>query len=354
GKLALLAEKTAEMKSLENSINLLKKEIEEMSPDSEKESVAVTIDTLKKQKFIRYIDLQGVVTSEDLVNAASDIGGRILQLSVVEGQRVQKGQLIARTDVEAIRTQKDELKKALDLAVDVFERQKRLWDQNIGSEIQFLQSKNNKERLEKNMLTMDAELRKSNVYAPISGVVDVVFLKQGEVAGPGVPIVQILNTSKVKVVSDVPETYLGKVKVGNKVDVHFPTLDKHINKPVSMLGRIIDASNRTFKMEIKMDNPTGDLKPNLLSVIRISDYVLNDAIVVPLELIQQEVSGQKYVYIAENLDGKWVVKKAKITTGESTEGNTVVSSGLKPGDKIISKGARSLTENQMISIETVK
>jgi membrane fusion protein (multidrug efflux system) len=354
GKKALLAQKTEELKTLEKSIADLKKEIETMDPGSKKDILVVSIDTVKKEKFTRYIDLQGVVQSEDLVNAASDMGGRILQLSVKEGQKVSKGQLIARTDVESVRTQKDELNKALDLARDVYERQKRLWDQNIGSEIQYLQAKNNMERLEKNLLTIESQLKKSNVYAPISGVVDMVFLKQGEVAGPGVPIVQILNTYRVKVVSDVPENYLGKVKVGNKVDVFFPTLNKNVQKPITMLGRTIDPSNRTFKVEINVDNVYNDLKPNLLSVIKLNDYTLNDAIVVPLELIQQQVDGQKFMYVAENKNNQWSAKKVIVTTGESTEGKTIVSSGLQPGDKIIVKGARSITQGQLIAPESQK
>lgn len=354
GKKALLETKMAEFKALETSIKTLKAEIAALSPVNEKDPIQVSLDTINKEKFVRYIDLQGSVASEDLVNAASDIGGRILQLSVSEGQAVSKGQLIARTDAESVRTQKDEIVKALDLAKDVFDRQKRLWDQNIGSEIQYLQAKNNKERLEKSLLTLDAQLKKANVYAPISGVVDMVFLKQGEVAGPGVPIVQILNTSRIKVVSDVPETYLGKVKVGQKVDILFPTLDKTVNRAVTMLGRTIDPSNRTFKLEIKMDNPKNELKPNLLSVIKISDYVLNDAIVLPLEIIQQEVTGQKYVYVAENANNSWKAKKVNVTTGESTEGKTVITNGLTAGDKIILKGARSMTNGQPIIVENAK
>lgn len=354
GKRALLAEKIAEKEALELTIQNLRSEIKELSPEGDNEIVVVAIDTIVKEKFTRYIDLQGLVASEDLVNASSEMGGRILQLMVKEGQRVSKGQLIGKTDTESIRTQKDELMKSLDLAKDVYDRQKRLWEQNIGSEIQYLQAKNNKERLEKSLLTIEAQMKKSNVYAPISGVVDVVYLKQGEVAGPGMPIVQILNTSRVKVVSDVPETYLGKVKVGNKVEVNFPSLSKTITRPVTMLGRTIDPSNRTFKLEILMDNPGNELKPNLLSVIKISDFVLKDAIVVPLELIQQEVSGQKYLFIAEKKDNQWTAKKVDVTTGESTEGSIIITSGLKAGDLIITKGARSMSEGQPILPENVK
>lgn len=354
GKKTLLAKKIAEKKKLENEIALLQKDITSLSPAVVKEKVNVVIDTVERAKFVRYIDLQGTVQSEDFVNAASEIGGRILQLNVKEGQSVSKGQLLAKTDVEAIRTQKEELSKALDLANDVYERQKRLWEQNIGSEIQYLQAKNNKERLEKSLLTLDAQLRKSNVYAPISGVIDLVFLKQGEVAGPGVPIVQILSTKRVKIVSDVPETYLGKIKIGNKVDIHFPTLDKTITKPISMLGRTIDPSNRTFKVEVLTDNAMNELKPNLLAVIKINDYTVDNAVIVPMDIIQQEVSGQKFIYVAESQNSSWTAKKMVVTTGESTEGNVVITSGLKPGDKIIVKGGKTLTNGQLITPENAK
>lgn len=354
GKKTLLAQKTAEKKKLEIEIKQLQKEISALSPSLGKEVVSVIIDTVENSRFIRYIDLQGTVQSQDYVNAASEIGGRILQLNVKEGQSVQKGQLIARTDAEAIRTQKEELNKALDLANDVYERQKRLWDQNIGSEIQYLQAKNNKERLEKSLLTLEAQLKKSSVYAPISGVVDMVFLKQGEVAGPGVPIVQILNTNRVKIVSDVPETYLGKIKTGSKVEIYFPTLQKTITKPVSMIGRTIDPSNRTFKVEVTTDNPQNELKPNLLAIIKISDYVQEKAIVVPMELIQQEVGGQKFVYVAAQKDTSWTSQKVIVTTGESTEGNVIITSGLKFGDKIIMKGGKTLTDGQPIIPENTK
>jgi membrane fusion protein (multidrug efflux system) len=293
------------------------------------------------------------VATDDVVNASSEMGGRILRLYVKEGQNVKRGQLVATTDAEGLDKQKDEIKKALDLAVDVYERQKRLWDQNIGSEVQYLQAKNSKEKLEKTLSTMDVQSRKRNVYAPISGVVDKVYLKEGELAGPGTPIAVMLNMSTVKVVSDVPETYLGKVKNGDKVVVQFPALDKEITQTVTMIGRTIDPSNRTFKMEVKLINGSGELKPNLLSVIKLNDLTIKDALFIPVDIIQQEVSGKKFVFVAKDQSGSKVAVKSYVTTGESADNQIVITSGLAAGDQIIVKGARNVLEGQKITIESL-
>ncbi len=351
GKKAMLKTKLEESKNLEKTIIKLRSEIAALDTSAPKEKITVKIDTMEETTFKRYIDLQGVVMSEETVNAGSDIGGRIVKLYVQEGTPVKKGQLIATTDADAIEKQKEEIQKALELSKDVYERQKRLWEQKIGSEVQYLQAQNTMERLEKSLAAMEVQYRKRNVYAPISGIVDLKFLKEGEIAGPGTPIVQILNSSKVKVVSDVPESYLGKVKKGDKVLIQFPALGKEQTKPVSMLGRTIDPSNRTFKLEIKVDNAGSELKPNLLSVIKLNDYTLNKAIVVPLELIQQEVSGKKYIYLASTANNKNIVKKSYVTTGESGNGSIVITEGIVKGDIIITKGARNITDGQEVVIQ---
>ncbi|MFZ1749237.1 MAG: efflux RND transporter periplasmic adaptor subunit [Saprospiraceae bacterium] len=351
-KKAELAEKTKELAALQTEINQLQSEIDIMEPKREKEALPVTVLNIEKKEFKRFIDLQAYVTTDEVVNASSDMGGRILRLYVKEGQSVKKGQLIATTDAEGLDKQKDELKKSLDLAVDVFDRQKRLWEQNIGSEIQYLQAKNNKERIEKTMQTLDVQYRKRNVYAPISGTVDKVFLKEGELSGPASPIVQMLNISKVKIVSDVPETFIGKVKVGDNVNIQFPALDKELNKKVSLLGRTIDPSNRTFKMEINMDNPNGELKPNLLSIVKINDITVKDALAIPVDYIQQEVSGKKFVFVIKESDGKKRAQKAYVTTGESADNSIIITEGLAAGDLVILKGARSVLSGQPVIIES--
>jgi membrane fusion protein, multidrug efflux system len=353
GKKALLAEKNAELAKLQKEVTDLQSELDKLEPQKEKAPLSVTTLAVEKKEFRRFIDLQGSVATDDMVNASSEMGGRIIRIFIKEGQNVKKGQIVATTDAESLDKQKDEIKKALDLAADVYERQKRLWEQNIGSEVQYLQAKNNKERLEKSLSTIDVQSRKRNVYAPISGVVDKVFLKEGELAGPGTPIAVVLNMSTVKVVSDVPETYLGKVKNGDKVVVQFPALDKEMTQTVTMIGRTIDPSNRTFKMEVKLNNGAGELKPNLLSVVKINDLTVKDALFIPVDIIQQEVSGKKFVFVVKDQSGKKVASKAYITTGESADNQIIVTSGLSAGDQIIVKGARSVLEGQNITIESL-
>ena len=222
--------------------------------------------------------------------------------------------------------------------------------QNIGSEVQYLQAKNNKERLEKTLSTLQHQLSKANVSAPISGYVDMILTKEGEVCGPGAPIVKIINTKQVKVVADIPETYLGVVKKGDKVGISFPALNIEKEAKVSMLGRTIDASNRTFKVEVDLNNPDGKLKPNLLAMMKVNDLTVEDVIIIPIELVQQEVSGKDYVFVVNASDNKKTSKKVYIETGESARGEIVVISGLNGDESIITQGARGLADGELIEI----
>jgi len=214
------------------------------------------------------------------------------------------------------------LSKSLELAVELYERQSRLWKQNIGSEVQYLQAKNNKERIEKTMETMRFQKRKANVYSPISGFVDQEFLKLGDLAAPGMPIIQIINTSKVKVVANVPESYLGKVKKGEKVTIK----------------------------EVELPNKGGVLKPNLLSLMLINDFSTTNSVVIPIDLVQQEVSGKQYVYTVANGKSGPMAKKIYIEIGENYEGEVVITNGLTGSETLITKGARNLSDGEFIEI----
>jgi RND family efflux transporter MFP subunit len=352
GKQALLKEKQKELKELNKLIGKLENEVDSLDPNSKKEKprTLVTVRKVERKTFERFIDIQANVESDDVVMASSETGGRLISVSVKEGANVQKGQLVAKVDMESVNKQIDELNKSLELAADVYERQKRLWDQNIGSEIQYLQAKNNKERIEKTLETTKFQLTKANVYAPISGVVDMVFLKPGEMTGPGSPILQIISTSSVKVVADVPEKYLKAIKRGEMVGIKFPAIDVETKASVSLIGNTINPANRTFKVEVNVPNKQGLLKPNLLASMMLNDYTQEDAIVVPLELVQQEVSGRSYVYIkAINEEGDYA-KKMIVETGESYEGEIVILSGLDGGEDIIVNGARGLAKGELIKI----
>ena len=346
---SLLDDKKQELKDLESEIQELTDRVAELDPSLQEKSKLVDTSIASLSNFTRYINIQGSVEADDPVNAVSEIAGRINRMVLSEGDYVQKGSLIASIDLESIEKQMAEINTSLDLARDVYERQERLWKQNIGSEVQYLQAKNNVERLEKSIETLEFQLTKSNVYAPTSGAVDMVLLKQGEVASPGVPIVQILNTSNLKVTTDLPENYLKIVRRGMTVDLTFPSIDMDTPGTISLLGRKIDPTNRTLELEIKPRSSSRLLKPNLLAEIKIEEYAEENVITIPLEYILQEVDGTEFIYVASKAeDGNYRAEKRYVTIGEATEGDVIITEGLSPGESVIFKGARNVSNGELI------
>ncbi len=350
GKKSMLKEKRAELKKLSDEIARLEEEIEALQPAGNKSHTLVTTSKPERKDFRHFVEIQGSVQSDDLVSASAEVPGRIIKLTVKEGQRVHRGHLIARLDRKQLDKQIAELEKSLELAKDVYSRQKRLWAQNIGSEMQYLQAKNEKERLEKRLETLLFQLTKLNVAAPISGIIDAVNLKSGELASPGIPIVTILNTKKVNVVANVPENYLRAVRKGEKVLVKFPALNIEKEVRVSRIGSTIDPANRTFEVEVNMVNKSGLLKPNLLAVMVINDLSQRDVIVVPRVLIQQDVEGKNYVFIKKDGAEGSYAKKVFVKTGNSYQGEVIIEEGLTGDEVLINEGARGLAENELIKV----
>ena len=351
GKQEFLKNKKAELRQLTQLIKKTEAEIDVLIPDDQKARTLVTTSEVPLKDFERFVEIQAAVEADDMVAASSETGGRILKMRFKEGDAIRKGQLVAKIDLEQIDKQVAELQTSLTLAKDIFERQARLWKQNIGSEIQYLEAKNSKERLEKSLETIEFQKTKANVYAPISGVIEMVNLKQGELAAPGMPIIQILNTSKVKVVADIPETYLGTVKRGETVTIKFPALDQEIQAKISQLGRTIDPANRTFEAEINLSNSKGTYKPNLLAMMLINDFSAKSVPVIPVEMVQQEVSGKDYVYIKKAGEKGAIAQKVYVETGENYNGEVIIKSGLTGGEEMIIEGSRGLAENQLVKVE---
>lgn len=347
---ALLTEQKQQLRALQMSIDTLQEAIYKEEPRKDKPTKTVTSMKLVNEEFKRFTEIQATIQSDDVAMASSETGGRITYLKAKEGQFVKKGQLIAKVDLDQIDKQVDEIKTSLGLAKDTYERQKRLWEQNIGSEMQYLQTKNNVDRLEQTLKTLDFQKTKANVYAPISGAIDMVMLKEGEMSSPGLPIVQILNTYKVKVVANLPENYLGKVKRGETVDINFPALQLDKKAKISLVGRSIDPANRTFKIEIDLSNKDQTLKPNLLAIVKINDLTIADALIVPQELVLQEISGKEYVMVVSEKEGKKVAAKKYVEQGESYDGKVQITSGLTTEDEIIVVGARNAKEGDPIEI----
>jgi len=346
-----LADKRSELKTINNRIEALRDSIGILDPSTiEVKRRLVTIDTVNVKNFKTFVEVQASVETDKTANASSEQGGRITSLLVDEGDYVTNGQLIATTDMEVVNKSIAEVEKSLELATDVFNRQSNLWKQNIGSELQYLQAKNNKEQLEKKLESIRFNLTKANVYAPMAGVVDVVYSKQGEMAGPGTPILQIMSTGRIKVVAQVSEEYLKSVRRGDRVKVEFPSLEIERNARISSIGRSINAANRTFEVEINLSNPGNKLKPNMMCIVHINDFAAKNAVVVPTELIQQDVSGSSYVYIQEEGKDGPVSKRVFIETEKVYEGETHVTKGLKGGEMVIVQGSREVSDDEPLKV----
>lgn len=351
-KRALLKEMRAELSEMTQDVEQLEKAIAEQDPTMVVENrKPVTTAPVQRTDFEHYVEIQASVAADDYINVTSEVAGRILNLTVEEGDNVRKGQLIAKLDLEQLDKQKAELEKSLELAQTVYERQKRLWDQNIGSEIQFLEAENSKERLEKSLETLEFQMTKSEVVAPVSGVVEEVFLHGGELASPGMPIVQLLNPLRLKAVADVPESYLRAVKRGEKVKIAFPALDEEQMATITLIGRTIDPSNRTFDVEARISATSALIKPNLLATMFIKDKQEEDVVTIPLSMVQQEVGGKDFVYILDNGKAGAFAKKVYVKTGDAYDGQIVIKSGLKGGETLIMEGARGLANNEPVDVK---
>lgn len=344
----VLQEKRKELQAIKAEISKAEAVVAKLDPKSKKKAVIpVTTAKVVLKDFNHYVEVQGnVVPAQDPGMASSETGGRIIDLKVKEGSYVKKGDLIAKINLESIKKSIAQLDESLSLAQDMFKRQENLWNQKIGSEVQYLQAKSQVESLLKNKESLEYELTKANVYAPISGYVDMVMSKEGEMAGPGAPIVQILNTRDLKVVAAIPEIYLGNVKRGEGVLLKFPALNEEQKGRVTTIGRTINPANRTFEVEAAIGSKNGLLKPNLLATMLVNDYSQKDAIVVPDQLILQDVSGADYVMVIE---GNKAVKKI-VTMGRGYRNETIITSGLNGDETLLIKGARQVSDGDLVEV----
>ncbi|MDX9881512.1 MAG: efflux RND transporter periplasmic adaptor subunit [Prolixibacteraceae bacterium] len=335
-KETLLAQYKQQVHELEQKIGTLEKELQE---GKEVEYVNVKVTEMQPQLFEHFIDVTGNVEADQEVDVSAEGAGKILEILVREGQKVEKGQALAILNTEILDRSIEEVKISLDLATTTFERQKNLWEQKIGSEMQYLQAKSNKESLERRLESLQAQKDMTMVKSPVSGVVDVIYQKKGEIAGPQIPFAKVVNIDKVKIYAEVSESYLTKLKQGDEVLVDFPALGKQVKASINLIGNYINPDNRTFRVRINLDNRDNMIKPNLLSVVKIRDYVAKDAFVVPSLLVKQDFKGE-YTFISENQQAR----KVYVKTGVNNNNMVEVLEGLKAGDLIISEGF-----NQVVS-----
>ena len=342
-----------EVNDLNGKIAGLEKKLNSMNAtDGNTFKVPVEVKDLKFEVFRHFIQVSGAAEAINEANISSEMSGLIADIYVEEGQYVQKGQLLAKLSTEITDNTILEVKGNLDLATVVYEKQKRLWEKGIGSEIQYLNAKNGKESLEKRLETLDAQLDMAMLKAPVTGIVDEIYKKKGELAIPGVPMMVVINLDEIYINADVSESYLADIKEGDTVNVEFPTYpEMKIKAPVYRKGNMIKPSNRTFTIQLKLNNPERLLKPNLLAVIHINDYSSDSALVVPSIVIKQDITGS-YIYVAENEGNKSIAKKVYIETGMSYGDTTMVKSGLKPGQKIIIQGYNQVSDGSEVKVNS--
>ena len=349
GKKTALSELNAEISERQKKADKLKTEINELEGVKEIKKQAVTILTVEEKPFEAFVEVQGTSQAENSVNIMTDVGGLVKAIYVDEGQYVSKGKTLIQLDNSIVRSQLAELNTSLELAKDVFEKRERLWKKNIGSEIEFLQAKNQYNSLLKKKNTLNATIAKSAIKAPISGTVDLIYLKIGELASPGYPAVNVVNLKNMEVKVSVPESYLGKIKKGDKVTVVFPSINKEVIASVKSVGQSINPNNRTFDAIASIPNKDKLLKPNLLAKIKIKSDAKSKAITIPTNLLQKSAQGY-YVYVINKKDGKLTAKEVSVEIGDSYNGRIIISSGLTVNDKLINEGYRDVLNGDLIDI----
>jgi len=346
-----------EKKELEFEITTIEKYLEENS--IKKDGTLVTIKTLNDTVYNHYIELQGSVNTKQNITLMPEMSGILTHVYVKEGQRVTKGQVLARVDDGGMSQSIEQMKVQAQLAKTTFQRQERLWNQKIGSEIQYLQAKAGYESQQSAIKSMQQQLSKTVVTAPFSGVIDDVITERGNTVSPGsTEILRIVNLDDMYIEVEVPENYITSVRKGTQVDVEFPVLGETVKSIVRQTSSFINPANRSFKIEIPVDNIKGNVKPNLTARLKINDYSSAAAILIPLAVISENQQGDQYVMVASDLQEGTVYKTAVaksrvITTGKTSENMIEITSGLEEGDNVIVEGARSIKDGQQIRIKKV-
>jgi RND family efflux transporter MFP subunit len=338
----------AQQAEISKQVQQLEKEIAATNPEEATvKTKDVAIVEVTPKQFDHYVQTQGRVEAEDNIAISAKSSGVVTAVYANEGQRVSKGQVLAQIDNAVIMRNIESLKTQLELAQTVFDRQKNLWDQKIGTEVQFLQAKNNKESLERQLESLQEQNEMMKIKSPINGTVDEVIVKIGEAVQPGQPAVRVVNTSELKITASVSEAYVTEIKKGNKVMVHIPELKKDLESKVTFVGRTIDPLSRTFAVEVALPSEA-NLRPNMTGVIKVVFHTEPGAITVPINIVQS-INEEKIVFVAE-AKGKATVARKKIVTVEGVYNGQAQVSGLAAGDKVITFGYQGLNDGEFVKI----
>lgn len=312
-----------------------------------KNLVNVVITEAKLVEFNHYIEVQGKVDGEDNIAVSAQMPGAITEVYVKEGQSVRKGQILAQIDNSVMQQQLSNMEQQLEFVTNLYEKQKALWDQKIGSEVQFLTAKNNKESLEKNLAALKDQIEMSKIKSPINGSVEEINLKVGQMASPGLPAVRVVNFNTVKVVAEMAEAYASKITPGNKVVIYFPDFKTEVESEISFTSKYINPVNRTFITEVKLAPGKVEYRANMIAIVKINDYQNTSAFTVPITLIRESPKGN-YIYVARQENGEMVARRLPVTVGRTYNGLAELLTGVNAGEKIITTGFNNLMDGQLI------
>ncbi len=319
--------------------------------DTKNEEALVSVLTVKDTVFNHYLEIQGNVDTKENILIQPEFSGTLTSLTVKAGQRVSKGQILGRVDDAGMSQQLASLENQYALAKTSFERQKNLWDKKIGSEIQFLQAQTQMISAQKGVAQMKAQLAKTVIRAPFSGTIDEVYAEKGQVVAPSQQgLMRIVNLGNMYVSTSIPETYIGKLKVGTEVDVFLTSLGKTYKGRVRQVGNFINPNNRSFGIEVGVPNPENLLRPNQVAKLKIIDYTDKNAIVVPTNVVQEDGEKNKFVFTVTNSNGKTgIAKKVIVKVGKSSDNVTEILSGLSAKDIIVTEGVNSISEGMKLN-----
>ncbi|MCX6268742.1 MAG: efflux RND transporter periplasmic adaptor subunit [Bacteroidetes bacterium] len=348
-------DKKARLEKLKKEHDQLAEEIlkleKELAPANAVSSTGVTVDVITKKTFEHYIEVQGRIDGNENISVnPRNQGGTVLRILVHEGDAVTKGQVLAELDADVLKQQLTDLKNKLAFVTDLYNRQKTLWDQKIGSEVQYLKAKNDMESVQNGISTLEEQIQMSVITSPINGTVEDIPIKVGQLASPASPIpaFRIVNFSKAKALADVGEAYSAKVSTGDVVKIFLPDLNRELVEKITFSSKYINPTNRTFLVEAALSGSDIHYRANMIAVLKIKDYTNPSAIAIPQNYIQNSRDEGQFVFIASEENGKKTALKRTITPFVSYNGLTEVVSGLNEGDKIITAGYKDLYNGQPI------
>ncbi len=329
----------------------LEAELEDQNDDSEAVALLpVEIKEMTPEFFARYFEVTGVIEALKDAYISPEINGQIQKVSVQRGSRVKKGDLILKLNTDVIEKSVDEIETSLELAKRIFSKQEELWEQNIGSELQYLEAKNAMQSLQARLATLEKQMEMAHVSAPFSGIIDDIMVKEGELASPGNPLVHLVNLSNMRVSANISEAYLSSLSKGDLVELRFPAYPEDLLKAgVTRLGEVIDPQTRTFTLEVELKNPREKLKPNMLTSVRIQDYKNNSSLVVPSNILRQDFNGT-FLFRISDENGSSKAQKVYVKRGITVQDQTMITEGLSAGDLVITKGFNLVSEGSPVRV----